>query len=90
MLNKLEKRCIELTYNNHLTHLGSVLTAVGIIDKLYVAKKKEDKFVLSAGHAFLAQAVVLEKENGIDADMLVKRHGTHPNRDVEHEIWVFK
>lgn len=89
MLNKLEKRCIELTYKNHLTHLGSVLTAVGLIDKIYLAKKPEDKFVLSAGHAFLAQAVVLEK-NGVvkDAEELVKRHGTHPNRDIDNQIWV--
>jgi len=88
MLNKLEKRCIELTYNNHMTHLSSVLTSINIIDKLYLVKKPTDKFVLSAGHAFLAQAVVLEKNNGVDADNLVKRHGTHPNRDVDNEIWV--
>jgi transketolase len=88
MLNKLEKRCIEISYNNKLTHLSSVLTSVGIIDKLYMAKKPEDRFVLSAGHAFLAQAVVMEKEEGIDAEMLAKRHGTHPNRDVEHNLWV--
>lgn len=88
MLNKLEKRVIELTYNNKRTHLGSCLTAVGIIDKLYLAKNQGDKFVLSSGHAFLAHAVILEK-NGIgDADELVKRHGTHPNRDPLCTIWV--
>lgn len=87
-LNKLEKRCIELTYNNHATHLGSVLTAVGLIDKIYLVKKPEDKFVLSCGHAFLAHAVVLEKNGKGNAEDLVKRHGTHPNRDVLSGIWV--
>ena len=87
-LNKLEKRCIDITYNNHLSHLGSVLTAVGIIDKLYLVKKPQDKFVLSCGHAFLALAVVLEKNGKGNAEELVKRHGTHPNRDVDAEIWV--
>lgn len=87
-LNKLEKRCIELTYNNHLTHLGSVLTAVGIIDKLYLAKNQGDKFVLSSGHSFLAHAVILEKNGIADADELVKKHGTHPNRDPLNTIWV--
>lgn len=88
MLNKLEKRCIELTYGHNMTHLGSVLTAVGLIDKIYLAKNKDDKFVLSSGHAFLAHAVVLEKNGVADADELVKRHGTHPNRDPLNKIWV--
>lgn len=88
MLNKLEKRCIELTYGHNMTHLGSVLTAVGLIDKIYLAKNKDDKFVLSSGHAFLAHAVVLEKNGVGDADELVKKHGTHPNRDPLNKIWV--
>lgn len=87
-LNKLEKRVIELTYNNKMTHLGSCLTAVGLIDKIYLAKNQGDKFVLSSGHSFLAHAVVLEKNGIADADTLVKRHGTHPNRDVDNQIWV--
>jgi transketolase len=88
LLNKLEKRCIEITYNNKASHLGSVLTSVGIIDKLFLVKKPRDKFVLSAGHAFLALAVILEKNGKGNAEELVKRHGTHPNRDVDHDIWV--
>lgn len=82
MLNKLEKRVIEVIYNNKLTHLGSCLGAVGIIDKVYLAKNHGDKFILSAGHSFIALAVVLEKNGLADADDLAKRHGTHPNRDV--------
>lgn len=88
LLNKLELRCFEISHKLSLTHISSVLTSVGLIDKLYLAKKPEDKFILSNGHAFLALAVVLEK-NGIgDAEKLVKLHGTHPNRDVDNEIWV--
>lgn len=88
MLNKLELRCLELSFKHGLTHLSSVLTSVGIIDKLFLAKKPEDKFVLSNGHAFLALAVVLEKNGVADAEELVKRHHTHPNRDVDNQIWV--
>lgn len=88
MLNKLEIRCVELTYKHKLTHLSSVLTSVGIIDKLFLAKKPEDKFVLSNGHAFLALAVVLEKNGIADAEDLIKRHGTHPNREVDKQIWA--
>lgn len=88
MLNKLEKRCIELIHKHGLTHLSSVLTAVGIIDKLYLAKKDTDKFVLSAGHAFVALAVVLEKNGLADADELVGKYGTHPDKDIDNGIWA--
>ena len=88
LLNKLEKRCIEITYKHKLTHLGSVLTSVGILDKLYLAKKPDDKVVLSSGHAFLAQAVVLEKNGVADAEDLIARHGVHPNRDPLVGLWV--
>lgn len=87
-LNKLELRCLDISYRNKLTHLSSVLTSLGIIDKIFLVKKPEDKFILSNGHAFLAQAVVLEKNGKGDAEDLIKRHGTHPNRDVDHEIWA--
>lgn len=87
-INKLEERCIKLSYKHGLTHLSSVLTSVGIIDKLFIAKKPEDKLVLSSGHAFLALAVVLEKNGIADAEDLIKRHGTHPNRETQNEIWV--
>lgn len=88
LLNKLEQRCIELSYKLKLTHLSSVLTAVGLIDKLFLAKKPQDKFVLSNGHAFLALAVILEKNGKANAEELMKKHGTHPNRDIDAEIWV--
>lgn len=88
MLNKLEKRCIELTYKHGLTHLSSSLTSVGIIDKLFLAMGENDKFVLSNGHAGMALYVVLEKNGLADADDLAKRHGTHPNREVDSSIWV--
>jgi len=87
-LNKLERRCIEISQKLGLTHLSSVLTSVGIIDKLFLVKKPQDKFVLSNGHAFLALAVILEKSGIANAEELVKRHGTHPNRDVDNQIWV--
>lgn len=87
-LNKLELRILEISYKNKLSHLSSCLTVVSMIDKIYLSKKKEDKFVLSNGHAFLALAVVLEKEEGKDAEDLSKRHGTHPVRNEKDGVWV--
>lgn len=79
----LHDRIMEISRKYKLSHLGSCLTAVDIIDEIYGVKKPEDKFVLSCGHAGLALYVVLEKYAGgeLDAEELFKLHGVHPNRD---------
>lgn len=78
----LHKRILEISYKNELSHLSSSLTAVDIIDQLYQMKKKDDPFILSAGHAALALYCVLEKYERKNAEKLWKKHGTHPNRDI--------
>lgn len=88
LLNKLERQVIDISYKNKTTHIGSCLSCVNIIDNIYKVKDKKDQFVLSNGHAFLALAVVLEKYEGKNAEDLVKRHGTHPNRNLDDGIYV--
>src|SRR2546427_251920 len=62
MTNKdLKKRIIEISYKNKLSHIGSCLTAVDIIDEIYAIKKPNEKFILSSGHAGLALYCVIEK-----------------------------
>ena len=81
MKNKdLKKRIIEISYNHKLSHLGSVLTAVDIIDEIFRRKKPEERFLLSCGHAGLAYYVVLEKYGGKKAEAIYEHHGTHPDR----------
>lgn len=87
VLNKLEQRIIDLSYKYNLSHIGSCLTSVRLIDSIYQVKKPDDIFILSNGHAGLALYVILEK-NGIgDAEQLFLKHGVHPNRDIEHGIY---
>lgn len=86
-INSLEKRILEISYKNKSAHLGSCLTAVGIMDKIYKKKRVQDKFILSNGHAFVALAVVLEKYEGKNAEELFMRHGTHPTRNIKDGIW---
>ncbi len=83
----LKKRILDLSFKHNLSHIGSCLTAVDIIDKIYKRKKEYEPFILSSGHAGLALYVVLEKYYGYDAEKLLDKHGVHPNRDVEHDIW---
>jgi len=88
MLNKLEKRIIDLSYKHKLSHIGSVLASVNTIDRIYSVKQKDEPFILSNGHAGLALYVVLEKYEGQDAEKLLLKHGVHPNRDEKDGIWA--
>jgi transketolase len=83
----LKKRILEISYKHGLSHLGSCLTAVDIIEEIYSKKKPDEPFILSSGHAGLALYVVLEKYyNFVDAEQLFLKHGVHPNRDILNYI----
>ena len=83
----LKKRILEIAYKHKLSHLGSYLSAVGIIDEIYKSKNKEDIFILSSGHAALALYVVLEKYEDKNAEELFLKHGGHPHRDEDNGIY---
>lgn len=82
----LYNRILDIAYENKLSHLGSYLSSVGIIDQVYSIMDKDDIFILSSGHCALALYVVLEKYKGIDAEYLFKRHGGHPHRAEEDSL----
>ena len=84
----LKRRIIELSYKYHLSHIGSCLTAVDIIAEIYEEKRCYEKFILSSGHAGLALYCALEKYEGRNAEELFKKHGVHPNRDIENGIYA--
>ena len=86
-LSVLEKRVLELSFNNQTSHINSCLTAVDLIDNVYKNKSDKDIFVLSSGHAGIALYAVLEKYYFKDAQMLFDKHGVHPNRDLDNKIY---
>jgi len=86
-INILKKRILEICYKYKISHIGSFISAVDIIDEIFFKKKENDIFILSSGHAGLALYVVLEKYLGIDAEYLYLKHGLHPHRDVEDNIY---
>ena len=83
----LKKRIIDIAFKNRLSHLGSYLSSVDIIDEIYSKMKPDDIFILSSGHAALAQYVCLEKYYKIDAEYLFEKHGGHPVLDEENKIY---
>ncbi|MDO8658185.1 MAG: 1-deoxy-D-xylulose-5-phosphate synthase N-terminal domain-containing protein [Candidatus Levybacteria bacterium] len=83
----LRKRVLELSYENHLSHIGSCLSSIDLIDAVYSIKKDGDKFVLSNGHAGIALYVVLEK-NGFLTHNDIKKLYIHPDRNLKLDIHV--
>lgn len=88
MLNDLEKRILNISNKYKLSHIGSCLTTVNTLDRIYSIRKPDEPVVLSNGHAGLALYVVLEKYEGKDAEALFKTHGVHPNRSIEDGIYA--
>jgi transketolase len=84
---KLKQRIIDISYHLGLTHIGSCISSVDALDRIYSVKKPDEVFILSNGHAGLALYVVLEKHEGIDAEYLYKKHGVHPNRNLADRIY---
>ena len=70
IIKTLSNRLIEISYNHKLSHISSCLTSLPIIFDIYNRKQKDEKFVLSNGHAGLALYVVLEHFYGVDAEFL--------------------
>lgn len=87
MLNELEKRIIDISFKHKLSHIGSCLSTVNYLDKVYKIKNREDPFILSNGHAGLALYVTLEKYGYGNAEYLIEKYGTHPSRCIRGGIW---
>lgn len=87
-LKRLQRRLLEISFKHGLSHIGSCYTALPIIYDIYKKKSSVDIFALGIGHAFLAQAIILEEFEGQDAEELLEFHGIHPNRAINHGIYV--
>lgn len=85
----LHKKLLTLLYKHNEEHVGSCFSCLDIIDDIFKNKSEDDIFILSNGHAAYALYSVLDKYyEHIDADMLVEKHGGHPNHDEENHIYA--
>mgnify|MGYP001038045525 CR=1 FL=1 len=85
MNKELHRRILQVSYERKFSHIGSCLSAVDIIDAIYNIKKPDEKFVLSAGHAHVAHAVVMEKHGiGKIEDLLIA--GIHCDRKNKCDV----
>lgn len=80
--HSLEKRILDISYRNKLSHIGSCLSSLPIILEIYQTKEPEDKVIISCGHCHLAHAVVMEHFGFIEsAEENVKKYGIHCERE---------
>lgn len=90
VLNKnqkqLRQRITEISYKNKLSHIGSCLNSVDLIDGIYRNKLKNDIFILSSGHAAVAWYAVLEKYNKNKKYDKIDR--VHPDRLSNPDISI--
>jgi len=87
-MNKLQRRIIDITYQERQSHLSSCLSAAPILEEIYKKKRDHEVFVLSNGHAGLALYCILEKLYGVDPVAMLHKHGIHPSRDLENHLYV--
>lgn len=86
-LNKLERRIIDLSFKNRLTHVSSCLNVVNALAEIYSARKQDEPVVLGAGHASLALYITLESHGLCDAQEMIEKHGVHASRDMANGVW---
>jgi transketolase N-terminal domain/subunit len=87
-MSALEQRVLQLSYKHKLAHIGSCLIAVNPIEAIYKVKEHNEPFILSSGHMGLALYCVLEAWGFGNAEDLVTKYGTHPDRDLERGIYA--
>lgn len=78
--SRMKIRAIEIAYELQLSHIGSTLSAIDIINQIFSIKQDKDIFVLDNGHAYLAQCVVMENRGMGNAKAMYEHHGTHPDK----------
>jgi transketolase len=86
-MNALERRIVEITYQESLSHLSSTLSAAPILEEIYNARKDDEVVILSNGHAGLALYCVLEQKYGVDPVELLHKHGIHPGKDLDNHLY---
>lgn len=85
-LSVLARQCIDISYRNNLSHIGSVLSVLEVIEEIYAQMKEDEVFVLSSGHGHLAHLVVKEKYGLVNAEQSIQKWGIHCDKDAGCDV----
>ncbi len=83
----IRRKLLTIINDVHTSHIGSCLSVIDIIDAIFAVKDKNERFVLSNGHAAAAYYVILEKY-GYIKNANLKEFCVHPDRSVANHIDV--
>jgi len=82
-MNYLERMVIDLSYKYRLSHIGSCLTTLPILEDIYRIKSDGEKVVLDGGHAHVAHLVIREVYENKKID---KIHDIHCNKKDKCDV----
>lgn len=84
---QIRRKLLTMINDTHVSHIGSCLSVIDIIDAIFSVKKKSEKFILSNGHAAAAYYTILEKY-GYLKNANLKDLNVHPDRSYKNHIDV--
>ena len=76
-MNLLKKRILEISKSRGLSHIGSCLSVLPILEEIYSKKRPEDKVILDNAHAHLAHLLFLRGEI---PEIRLDKYGIHCDR----------
>ena len=85
-MQELKQRILDISQQERLSHIGSCLTMVEVLDEIYSQKKSEDIVILDAGHAHLAHLVIREAYEGLEGIEELIKHDIHCNQEAGCEV----
>lgn len=74
-MEDLKDRILEVSKKLELSHIGSNLSCLPILQEIYSVKKPQDKVILDNAHAHLSHLVV--KENSGFIEPTIEKYGIH-------------
>lgn len=87
-MSPLHYRIYQLSHAHKLSHIGSCITTVDMLDEIYASRAPTEPVCLGNAHAGLALYVVLEKWLGVDPEMMLAKHGIHSTKDLPNGVYV--
>ena len=87
-----KKRILEISKKLGLSHIGSCLSVLPILEEIYSKKRLQDKVILDNAHAHLAHLVVMDSYRQISVieatdiehiEHIIKDYGIHCDRKAE-------
>ena len=81
-MSQCKERILEISKKYGLSHIGSCVSVLPILEEIYQSKKPEDKVVLDNAHAHLAHMCVREAYEGYTGTEEHTQKDIHCNREA--------